>query len=307
MSGHYRTLQKRVGGVSLYAGGTAFLVRRRFSLLCGFLVAVAFKEVNTLSSRKLKLNANRNWRKEAGRIPYKIPMPLPQTSTESCGKLEIDTGHLQKSLLLKLPFKPFFQIKRSMFHTALQVGIILFMQNICYLRDGHKPEQQKSAMQPNFCDHVWIQLVCVASSLQGDSGTAIPPCGCWMMVWISEELPDYLWLPQACRTGLRETLSCQREAASGAALLSSPGHGCEPAVLGRPNALHNPKGPALSLRAGQLWESSEPFYPDLCVKARYSLPLEKCEYPGEIHGAETLAILCAHTISRDDIDRGALL
>lgn len=72
----------RVGGVSLYAGGTAFLVRRLFSLLCGFLVAVAFKEVNTLSSRKLKRNVNRDWRKEAGRIPYKIPMPLVSGKTK---------------------------------------------------------------------------------------------------------------------------------------------------------------------------------------------------------------------------------
>lgn len=35
------------------------MVRKLFSLLCGFLVAVAFKGANTLSSRKLKLNVNR--------------------------------------------------------------------------------------------------------------------------------------------------------------------------------------------------------------------------------------------------------
>lgn len=127
----------KLGGVSLYAGGTTFLVRKLFSLLCGFYVGVAFKGVNTLGLRELKLNMNRDWRKEAGRIPYKISMPFilgkinkarfhcqwlnssdlwavpqkPQTSTESWGKLEIDTGHLQKSLLLKLPFKPFFQVE----------------------------------------------------------------------------------------------------------------------------------------------------------------------------------------------------
>lgn len=33
--------------------------RKLFSLLCGILVAVAFKGANTLSSRKLKLNVNR--------------------------------------------------------------------------------------------------------------------------------------------------------------------------------------------------------------------------------------------------------
>lgn len=71
-----------VGGVSLCAGGTTFMVRNLFSLLCGFLAAAAFKGVNTLSSRKLKLNVSRDWRKEAGRIPYKIPMHLISRKTK---------------------------------------------------------------------------------------------------------------------------------------------------------------------------------------------------------------------------------
>lgn len=72
----------KVGGVSLYAGSTTFMVRKWFFLLCCFLVAVAFKGVNTLSSRKLKLNVNRDWRKEARRIPYKIPMHLISGKTK---------------------------------------------------------------------------------------------------------------------------------------------------------------------------------------------------------------------------------
>lgn len=101
---------------------------------------------------------------------------------------------------------------------------------------------------------------------------------CWLRVWISEELPDYLWLPQAC--GLREALSCQMETAPGAALLSSAGCGSQPAVLGRQNAFHNPKGPALSLSAGQLWESSKFLYPDLCVKAMWlTMSDQSCHGP----------------------------
>lgn len=161
----------------------------------------------------------------------------------------------------------------------------------------------------------------------GSSGTAIPPCGCWLRVWLSEELPDSLWLPQACRTGLRETLSCQREAAPGAALLSSLGHRCESAVFGRQNPLHNPQGPALSLSAGQLWESSETVC--LCVKAMWlTMSDQSCllartiilrvsvgadylwkrvNILGKSMGQKPWTMLCAHTISRDDIGRGALL
>lgn len=74
-----------------------------------------------------------------------------------------------------------------------------------------------------------------------------------------------------------------------------------------------------SLSGGQLWEFSESLYPDLCFKTtwltmsdqscsgpflqesclqsqhRCRLPLEKCEYPGEIHGADMLdRTLCPH-------------
>lgn len=115
------------------------------------------------------------------------------------------------------------------------------------------------------------------------------------------------------------------EAASGAALLSSPGCGCEPAVLGRQNALHSPKGPALSLSAGQLWESLSP---DLCVKAMcLTMSDQSCHGAflqeqfrvsigagylwkgvnilGKSVGQKPWAILCAHTISRDNIERGS--
>lgn len=45
------------------------MVRKLFSLLCGFLVAVAFKGVNTFSLLELKLNVNRDGKKEAGENP----------------------------------------------------------------------------------------------------------------------------------------------------------------------------------------------------------------------------------------------
>lgn len=58
-----------VGEVSLCAGNTTFTDRKLVSLLSGFLVAIVLKWVNTLSSRKLKLDVNKGWREEAGRIP----------------------------------------------------------------------------------------------------------------------------------------------------------------------------------------------------------------------------------------------
>lgn len=112
------------------------------------------------------------------------------------------------------------------------------------------------------------------------------------------------------------------EAASAAALLGSPDCGCEPAVLGRQNALHNPKGPALCVSAGQLRESLSP---DLCVKAMWLTRAamdpsckgshlqsqHRCwksvNILGKSVGQKPWAILCAHTISRGDVDRGALL
>lgn len=86
---HVRMLQEvvassycRVREVSLCAGNTTFMDRKLVSLLCSFLVAVVFKGVNTLSSRKQKLDVNRGWREETGRIPYKIQMCLISGKTK---------------------------------------------------------------------------------------------------------------------------------------------------------------------------------------------------------------------------------
>lgn len=69
-----------VGEVSLCAGNTAFMDRKLLSLLRGFLIF--FKGVSMLSYRKLKLDVNRGWRKEAGRILYKIQICMISGKTK---------------------------------------------------------------------------------------------------------------------------------------------------------------------------------------------------------------------------------
>lgn len=118
--------------------------------------------------------------------------------------------------------------------------------------------------------------------------------------------------------GLKRPWGARSKDAFGAGLLSSPEHGCEPAVLRRQHPLRVHIGwaqtiqrPTLHLSAGQLavWDFSELLHILICVarprdwpwvtraardpsrkgsclqsQPKWRLPLERCEYATEVYG-----------------------